>query len=351
MVKIMSDSSGKKPLVSILVVTYQQEAYIRQTLESILTQKCSFPFEILIGDDASTDGTSAICLEFAKNYPDRVRLHIRNPNLGFLNNYFDLFKRAKGKYLADCGGDDYWLDDTRLQQQVDFLEAHPEAGMIAGNWLILDETTGRSHQAATIPENGWWQPDFCGKEAVKAYIQNTSIPKILLASACFRADWSKEAFNTNPAIFIEEYATCEDLPLTLSILMKGSIYIRPDIWAVYRKRKNSISHSEDPEKWIRDFSFKTFRHTLQIAQHFGLKPKDLRKYVRQHSNDFALHAFLQNRPDFYESLTKTLHEGNHKSAWKYGMYGWFMRNPALGNWFRTFQLFRKEIKKNQHGTT
>ncbi len=341
----MHNSEKIRPLVSVLVVTYQQKAYIRQTLDSILMQRCRFPFEILLGDDASTDGTAEICKEYADKYPEIIRLYLRKSNLGFLNNYFDLFQQARGTYLADCGGDDYWLDETRLQQQVDFLESHPETGIISGNWQIQDESTGNTTVATTLPEAGWWHPSLMGKEAVVAYIQEERIPKVLLSAACFRASWAKEAFYNNPDLFKGSEATCEDLPLIICLLMKGNLCIRPDFWAVYRKRSSSISHSEHSEDWITDFAFKTFRQTLLIAEHAGLEPQELNGYARKLSNDFALHAFVQKNVDFYKLLKDTMRRFNYRTSRKFNLYGWYMKHPGRGNWLRKSQILRHEHLK------
>lgn len=122
------------PLVSVFVQTYQQVNYIEQCLNGLLSQKVNFEYEILLGDDYSSDGTREICKEYAQRYPDKIRLflHHRENNIRigngpsgrfvFLNNLFS----ARGKYIAICEGDDYWTDPYKLQKQVDFLEANPE---------------------------------------------------------------------------------------------------------------------------------------------------------------------------------------------------------------------------------
>jgi glycosyltransferase involved in cell wall biosynthesis len=122
-----------KPLVSVCVVVYQQVDFIRQCLDSILRQKTSFPIEVLIGEDGSTDGTAAICEAYAKKYPGKIKLFLRSrkdviyidgkPTGRF--NFMETLKSAQGKYIALCEGDDYWTDDHKLQVQVDFLEQHP----------------------------------------------------------------------------------------------------------------------------------------------------------------------------------------------------------------------------------
>ncbi len=116
-------------LVSVCCLTYNHEEYLRDTLEGFLMQKVSFPIEILINDDASTDGTAAIVREYAQKYPDLIRPFFQPVNLYSQGKDLCLevlYPNARGKYIALCEGDDYWTDPDKLQLQVDFLEAHPE---------------------------------------------------------------------------------------------------------------------------------------------------------------------------------------------------------------------------------
>lgn len=135
------------PLVSICVQTYQHVGFLRDCLEGLLAQETTFPFEILLGDDDSTDGTREISLEYAVKYPDIIRLylHHRENNIkiggrptGRFNFLFNLFS-ARGKYLAFCEGDDYWTDSLKLQKQVDFLERNVEYALCLHNVKEVNE--------------------------------------------------------------------------------------------------------------------------------------------------------------------------------------------------------------------
>ncbi|WP_081210040.1 glycosyltransferase [Salegentibacter sediminis] len=138
-----------RPLVSVCVQTYQHANFIKECLDSILMQKTNFEFEILLGEDASTDGTREICLEYAENFPNKIRLylHRRENNIGIggsptgrfilMTNLFS----ARGEYIALCEGDDYWTDPYKLQKQIDFLEANPEYVACFTNATILNETS------------------------------------------------------------------------------------------------------------------------------------------------------------------------------------------------------------------
>lgn len=294
----MPASTPTLPLVSVLVVTYNQKEFIRQALDSILMQRCNFAFEILIGEDCSTDGTREICLEYATQYPDIIVLELNSHNKGFLDNYFDLLAKTRGKYLADCGGDDFWLDENRLQQQVEYLENNPETGLIAGNWMILEDSTGVLKNATTPSVNNWFHPSHFGSAAVASYLNSSQLPKILLSASCFRADWAKEALLNHPGLFRGVDATCEDLPLTMSMLLRGPLHLSAKNWAVYRLRENSVSHSKNAYEWVKGYAFTTFRQTLNLARTYGVQPKELSTYLKKNSKDLALNAFLQDDLDF-----------------------------------------------------
>lgn len=111
---------------SIICVTYNQAKYIRRAIGSFLTQKTDFPFEIILADDCSTDGTSAICAEYAEKYTDLVRYLPSEKNVGGVENERRAIEAAQGEYIAVCEGDDYWLDNQKLQKQVEFMDAHPD---------------------------------------------------------------------------------------------------------------------------------------------------------------------------------------------------------------------------------
>ena len=142
--------------VSILCTAYQHEAYIREALESFVTQQTDFPFEVLVSDDASTDGTAAIIREYAGKYPDIVRPFLQEKNLYSQGiNLYDrlLFPAARGQYLAACEGDDCWTDPTKLQRQVDFLDTHPEYSACVHN-TVAHHTDGSTPDKVLFEQSG-----------------------------------------------------------------------------------------------------------------------------------------------------------------------------------------------------
>lgn len=111
--------------VSVVSISYNQDKYIRESIESMLNQDTKFEYEIIIADDASTDQTQSIISEYQKKYPNILKPILRKKNIGVQRNLIDALKQATGDYIALCEGDDFWTDDKKLQKQVDFLTTNP----------------------------------------------------------------------------------------------------------------------------------------------------------------------------------------------------------------------------------
>lgn len=117
---------GDEIKVSVIVLTFNHEKYIAQALDSILMQEVDFCYEILVGDDASSDKTPEILQKYQQQYPEIVKITLRKENIGPTHNAYELFLLAQGTYLATCEGDDFWLAPDKLKRQINFLEAHPD---------------------------------------------------------------------------------------------------------------------------------------------------------------------------------------------------------------------------------
>lgn len=126
------------PLVSCPVIAYKHAPYLRVCLDSILGQKTTFPFEVIVGDDCSNDGSAEILREYKEKYPDQLTVIINEKNLGVSQNSVNIRSYCRGRYIASCEGDDFWCDDRKLQKQVDYLESHPEIEAVGSNCYSVD---------------------------------------------------------------------------------------------------------------------------------------------------------------------------------------------------------------------
>lgn len=214
------------PLVSVSVITYNHEKYVRQCLNGILMQEVNFPYEILVHDDASPDGTAEIIREYEAKYPEIIKPIYQTVNQYSQGKAIGKFNRdrARGKYLAFCEGDDYWTDPGKLQKQVDFLEAHPEY-------------IATTHRVKAINEHGDALdiPRFTDVVervfTVDEYIRH-SLPG-QLASLVMR-----NVFLTLEPRIQDLYNSCKangDEKLSLLLVMMGDIYCFSEDMSVYRR--------------------------------------------------------------------------------------------------------------------
>ena len=130
---------SKTPLVSVHMITYNHEPYIAEAIEGVLMQETDFPIELIIGEDCSTDRTAEIVIEYQKKHPDIIRIITSDKNVGAHKNGWRAEKACRGKYVAYCEGDDFWIHPKKLQMQVDYLEAHPECGLVDSDYRVVDQ--------------------------------------------------------------------------------------------------------------------------------------------------------------------------------------------------------------------
>ncbi len=218
--------------ISVCITTYNHEPFIGECLESIVTQKVNFTFEIVIGEDASTDGTLAICREYADKYPSLIRLLTTPVNLGMVKNGFRTAAATTGEYIAICEGDDYWTDPTKLQRQYDFLEANPEYSMIAENGLVLNTVEGKEFNFNTRREE-------CDLE-VMDLLGKRLFPS---ASVLFRAKYIRENFK-QPRYGGDTFLWCY-------LATKGKVRYLPVISSVYRRGLQGVVLSTNKIEWAR----------------------------------------------------------------------------------------------------
>ena len=210
-------------MVSINCITYNQEAYISDAIESFLMQKTNFKYEILIHDDASTDNTTSIIKKYEMKYPDIIKPIYQKENKyskGIEVNYEYNFKRSKGKYIALCEGDDYWTDPYKLQKQVDYMEANPECTLCMHSVELVNATTNK----------------VIGLINPYSYSTKSSIEDVIMGGGEFIGTNSilfpKNVFENPP----KWYFNCPvgDYPLQILLAYKGYAYYIDESMSVYR---------------------------------------------------------------------------------------------------------------------
>jgi glycosyltransferase involved in cell wall biosynthesis len=125
--------------VSVCMITYNHEKFIAQAIESVMMQQTCFEYELVIGEDCSTDKTREICIAYREKYPNKIKLLLREKNLGMMSNFIQTIQSCQGQYIALCEGDDYWISPHKLQKQVDFLDSHPDFAICSHNVRVSRE--------------------------------------------------------------------------------------------------------------------------------------------------------------------------------------------------------------------
>ena len=212
------------PVVSVIMLTHNQERYVRQAVESVLMQETDFKYELIICDDASTDGTKEIVEEYAEAYPRIIRLHINEENIGASQNAFRALMASAGRYLGFCEGDDYWIRKDKLQRQVLFLEEHPEYIGCAGRSLLVSETGSplrRQRLSWVKRKRTFTYRDFSGGKYLPGQTASILKRNLFLNSD---EDWSILTFH--PQI--------SDRFATLVYLLRGNFSCLPETFSAYR---------------------------------------------------------------------------------------------------------------------
>ena len=237
--------------VSVLMPTYNHETTIAQAIESFLAQQTSFAIELLINDDCSTDNTCAIAMEYAAK-DARVKVFKQEQNQGLLNNYKFLLNQAKGEYLAVLESDDYWIDEQKLQKQVDYLDAHPTCHLSFSSVLHLK-------RGQFIPNiDASYLFNTPGKTPYDHILYRNII---FSPTVCFRRSAYNQYCNIDD--YIERQFTTFDYPVWLSLLANGDLHYLPEHTAVYRISDTSISNTSSLDKRIKfhksvDFDIKGY---------------------------------------------------------------------------------------------
>ena len=217
--------------VSVTILTYNQAAFIGQAIESALNQHTDFAYEILVGDDFSTDGTQEVILDYQRRFPDIVKpvLHPKNLGQNGLFNTIETLKLAKGQYIAPLDGDDYWTSPDKLQKQVNFMESHPDFSACFHNALITYEDGSPAQEVNASDQKAIiGMDDLIGEDEI--WFMATS------------AVMFKNGLVHYPEWFLK--STSGDIPRYVILAKHGPIGYVPETMSVYRKNKAGASYKD-----------------------------------------------------------------------------------------------------------
>lgn len=220
-----------RPKLSIIVTTYNQEAYIAQTLDSILMQNTNFDYEVIVADDASTDGTKQIIEQYASCF-SAITLLARTENLGISKNWYGALMQAKGEFVTTLEGDDYWVDCNKIQKQVDFLAENPQYVGVS-HFRSMEDDAGKVYTFFTYEAKKTNHPF-----TVEDFLKGKSFSYTATVHRNFfteNGEWYESFVTANRSL--ADFAFC------LLILDQGPVYILPDKMSVYRIAAKGNSHN------------------------------------------------------------------------------------------------------------
>lgn len=274
-------------LISVITLTYNQEKTIGRALDSILRQRCHLPIEVVIGEDGSTDGTRAICEDYARRFPGVIRLMPKAPNKGIARNYFDCLLACRGRYIADCAGDDRWTDPLKLEKEVDVLEREPDVTLVHTAWVYQDERTGKTSAPPPAP---FPAPRTEGRQMLEAIVTQTDRPVIHSCTSLYRAEAMLRAYRERPDFYRDASFGCEDMQVAFALAARGTVAYLPDVTLAYSVGAPTASHRADSAGQFR-FVMGVTRLSHLLCRHAHLDSPATRRYFRRRAFALKMHAF------------------------------------------------------------
>lgn len=263
-------------IATVILLSYQQKDTVSRAIESLLRQKCRYRFEILVADDGSSDGTREICSDYAGRYPDLIRMLPPAGNKGLVDNYFDAVEAASGLYVADCAGDDEWLDPCRLERQIEALDADPSISAVCSGVEVYDAASGRSeiNNGCFFRNQELVEPQrISGREVLRAALDSVAGLPFVLSGALYRRLPAVRILADNPAILRCHDGGVEDIPLICVLAEAGDILFLPIVGYRYYIDGESLSNNLSYEKQYR-FCAAVSTMVRRLGKHYGLEPRD-----------------------------------------------------------------------------
>ncbi len=253
--------------VSVMMLTFNQERYVDEAIRGVIHQDAQFDFELVIGDDCSSDGTVSICRRWQKMYPGKIRILENTSNEGLLKNFVRTYNNCRGEYMAICEGDDYWIDKSKLRRQVKFLDDHKEYSTCVHRVVNYYQEDGSMSLS-----NG-------GQKSNNDILDLARVNFISNVSAVFR----RGLFGELPE-WILDVATY-DYAIHMLNAQYGGIYYMNRCMAVYRKHGKAL--------WSRSGAEKQYRMAMAVRKmligHFASTARgDVHKILLEKYEDNAV---------------------------------------------------------------
>lgn len=331
------DARAAMPKVSVVVVTYNQEDYIARALDSVLAQQTDFPFEIEIADDCSTDRTSDICRAYAAQFPGRIHYTRNRENLGVRENYFRALRRCRAEYIADCAGDDFWVDERKLQKQADLLDANPEVGLVHTDWRYYSNISGSITTSDPDGSKKPFRKPLAKPGELDVAVHTLGI-LIHFCSALFRKSIFLAEAEADPWPFESPEICYEDQQLAAIYAHKAAVAYIPDVTLYYTVGQDSFSHTPDLEKDFR-FNFSLIKLKQHYTERYHLEKWRIRPSAVRVARFLYSAAIILRDPDRLHDVDTFLRESGMPRPWRCRVAMFLFKLPAVGPLYSRLKKF------------
>lgn len=270
---MVQEETIRKPKISACIIAYKHEKFIRKCIEGALNQDLDCDYEIIIGEDKSPDNTLEICREYQQKHPELIKLVERDENLGMMGNWLETLRTCNGEYIAICEGDDYWIDKSKLQKQISFLDKHREYSMCATKTRRLNEkgefgeNTGKKYGKIKL-DDVLWQNQFGTCTVVLRRI-HLDFPPFENYYKFFGPDWQ----------------------MWCSLLKKGPGYNLQDLTAVYHEHSEGASSGRNRKRILKN----KLEDRILMIDNFPAKKKIIKKYGMKIILHYIWNSFFLKR--------------------------------------------------------
>ena len=312
--------------LSVAMITYNHERFIAQALESVLEQQVNFEYEIVVGEDCSTDRTREILMDFHRRYPGRIVPLVRERNVGAMENFKQTLGACRGKYLAILEGDDYWKLRDKLQRQVDFLDAHPDFALCCSRTEMVGEDGA---------DAVWIWPS----RAAGAYGLADLLAENFIATCSVLYRWG--SVGALPAWFHK--MKLGDWPLHALVARTGKIELMDDVMAVYRMHPGGIWSSLSERNRL-SATIQMLRE-LDRQLEFGYTRIIRRTIARLYSGMAMIARQEGKRAETAKDLASCLWNGGLRERGNRRTLASFAGYALMGSWYKIFSKTKREAQE------
>lgn len=313
----ISDASVmlETPLASVAMRSYNDERYIAQAIDGVLMQETTFPIELVIADDCSSDRTRDIVLEYQNKHPKLIRVLLGEMHVGLIKNTIRVEKACRGSYIAYCDADDFWHHPQKLQKQVEYLENHPECGLVYSDVDKLYEDSGKLIRSSVKAHHPNYEDLLNITDPFKDIL--VSKPGLFVCTSCVRKSLVDEFLAVEADLMLSPWIRQEEVARFLYFAHRSGFHFIPESLVTIRIRSESASRTKSLKKALENNESR-IRAKRYFAYKYECSP-EVRNEVDVKYYSFLLKkAYLTND----KALARNAYQGLRECGCRFGILKW-----------------------------